>query len=116
MHKHIGLVIVAIFVGVLLIVPGASDKLFAFVFIGAVPFTNYTLSVTAMLGIYAFLLFIALSAIALLARTAASPVKRDIKSRERARKKVLHNTAKLHPKQKTTKAKKHYLAATEKTA
>lgn len=116
MHKHIGLVIVAIFVGVLLIVPGASDKLFAFVFIGAVPFTNYTLSVTAMLGIYALLLFFGLSAIALQVRTAASPVKRDAKSRERARKKVLHDTAKLHPKPKTAKTKKHYLAATEKTA
>lgn len=116
MHKHIGLVIVAIFVGALLLVPNASDKLFAFVFTGAVPFTNYTLSVTAMLGIYAFLLFIALSAIALLARTAASPVKREMKSRERARKKVLHDTAKLHPNPKVTKAKKQYLAAAKKTA
>ncbi|GEM_PF-7002412 len=115
MHKHIGLVIVAAIVGALFFVPGAADKLFALVFIGVVPFTDYTLSVTAMLSIYALLLAIGFYAIIYQLRTVANPVKREMKSRERARKKILHSTKTSQHNTKQSRTKKHFLPATEKT-
>lgn len=116
MHKHIGLVIVAVIVGSLFLVPSAADKLFALVFIGIVPFTDYTLSVQTMLGIYALLLAVGLYAILRQLRTVASPVKREMKSRERARKKILRETRVSHKKPSIAHAKKHYATATQKSA
>lgn len=113
MHKHIGLVLVAGIVGVLFFVPSVADKLFALFFIGLVPFTHYTIPAQAMLAAYALLLAIGIFAIAHQINTAANPHKREIKSRERARKKVLHTTTKAHSKTQSGHAKKHYLPATE---
>ncbi len=113
MHKHIGLVIVILIFIVLFFVPTAADKLFALFFIGLVPFTDYAIPAPVMLGAYAALLIVSIVAIGYQLSTAASSVKRDIKSRERARKKVLHAVAKNHPKVQKTPQKKHYQAATE---
>lgn len=113
MHKHIGLLLSTAFLGIFIFVPGVSDKLFALFFIGAVPFTHYILPASTMLAIYALLLALGIYAVARLSITATSEVKRDIKARERARKKVLQSTAKTHPKTKPTHPKKRYQTAVE---
>lgn len=113
MHKHIGLLIFTVCVGIILLVPTLADKLFALFFIGLVPFTHYTLPIPAMLAAYALLLAIGLYMIARQLSLVANPAKRAVKSRELARKKVLHRTAKAHPKTVKTHPKKRYLPATE---
>lgn len=113
MHKHFGLAVLVIFIGALFVLPGASDKLFALFFIGLVPYTHYTLPAETMLAIYSLLLVGGLFAIIHQISTATNAVKRDIKSRERARKKVLHEAAKTQPKTQKPQAKKHYLPAIE---
>lgn len=112
MHKHVGMVMALVFVTLVFAVPSLSNKFFAFFFIGLVPFTNYTLPVEAMLALYALLLALGAFAIGHLLSVATSPVKRDIKAREQARKKVLHSTAKQYPKA-TAQQKKHYQPATD---
>lgn len=113
MHKHLGLVIFTGIVGALIFVPGLADRLFALFFIGLVPFTRYTIPAPAMLAAYAFLLAIGVFAIAHQISTAANVAKRDSESRERARKKVLRQTAKTHSGPNKAQPKKHYLPAAE---
>lgn len=113
MHKHVGMVLTILFVTLFFVVPGISDKFFAFFFIGLVPFTNYTLPVLAMLALYALLLTSGAFVIAHLLAIATSPVKRDINAREQARKKILRSTAKAHAKTLSVQQKKHYQAAVD---
>jgi len=112
MHKHIGLMITTATVAVIIFVPTAADKFFALFFVGLVPFTNYTISPSAMLAVYAILLALGIYAIARQLVTATSPVKREIESRERARKKVIHHSNKVN-KLSVARQKKHFLPAAE---
>lgn len=110
MHKHVGMVIVALLVGTLFFVPSIADPLFALFFIGLVPFTDYTMPPSTMLIIYAVLLALGLYGVTRQVVTVASPVKRETQSRERARKKILRQTS---HKQSAAQAKKHFLPAIE---
>lgn len=112
MHKHIGLMITTAIIAVIIFVPTAADKFFALFFVGLVPFTNYTLSPSVMLVVYAALLALGIYAIARQLVTASSPVKREIESRERARKKIVHRSNKQN-KQPVTRQRKHLSPATE---
>lgn len=111
MHKHVGKVAGAVILGVLVFVPRALDALFAFLFIGIVPNTNYLLPASVMLAIDAFLLAIAVYAIVHQLSIALSPVKRDLVSREKARGRVLRQIASRRTA--TTKSQKKYLPITE---
>lgn len=105
-------VVFAIVVVAFIAVPGAVDKLFALFFVGLVPYTNYTISPSTMLVLYALLLALGIYSIARQLVTVSSPVRRDISSRDRARKKVLHSTA-TKSKKPSQPSKKHFSAAAE---
>ena len=112
MHKHVRLVLVVVSLSALLFVPSLADKLFAFFFIGLVPYTHYSVPAPLMLALYTGLLVLGLYGIGRQFMTAANPTQRDTKARERARKKILRS-AQTKPKASTTQTKKHYMAATE---
>lgn len=112
MHKRVGMVAFVLFIVAFIATPGAVDKLFALFFVGLVPYTTYTIPPAAMLVIYAFLLAVGIYAIARQLVTATSPVKREMDSRQRARKKVLRASAVKSPKSET-RTKKHFLATAE---
>jgi ABC-type Na+ efflux pump permease subunit len=115
MHKHVGILVTVATIIALSIIPAAADKLFTLLFVGLVPFTNYVIPPSAMLIIYAALLALGIYAFARLLVTASSPVKRDIQSRQRARKKVLRHTV-VASKKQTPRTKKHFSHATEHQA
>lgn len=111
MHKHIGKVAGAIIFVVLVFIPRALDTLFAFLFIGIVPNTNYIVPASVMLAIDALLLAIAVYASVHQLSIAVSPVKRDLVSRQKARERVLRKIASQNTA--TAKSQKKYLPITE---
>ena len=111
MHKHVGKIAAAIIFAVLVVVPKALDTLFAFLFIGVVPNTNYTLPASLMLAVNAILLAVAVYAIVHQLAIALNPVKREILSREKARERVMRQIASQNAS--TTKSQKHYLPIAE---
>lgn len=112
MHKHVVKVVFAILVVIFITVPGSVDKLFALFFVGLVPYTNYTIPPSTMLALYALLLALGIYSIGRQLVTATSPVRRDISSRDRARKKVLREAA-TTPAKTAKHTKKHFSTAAE---
>lgn len=113
MHKRVGMVAFALCIVILIALPGAVDELFAFFFVGLVPYTSYTIPPAAMLVIYAFLLAVGIYAIAKQLVTATSPVKREMDSRERARKKILRSSATSASPKTEFRTKKSLLSPVE---
>lgn len=111
MHKRIGMVAVLLCVGVLFFMPILTDALFTFFFIGLVPFTDYTIPPTILLIMYFVLLTFGVYGVVHQLSTAASPTKRDIESRKRARKKIIHQTS-TAAKPSKNQTKKHFMPAT----
>ena len=112
MHRRFGTAIVFLIVIALVFVPGLLDRIAAFLIIGVVPYTSITLAPTVMLIFYAVLLAVGIYAIANELFVASNPVKREVKSREKARRKV-HKLVKT-PKTKTVvRPKKRYQSIAE---
>lgn len=88
MHKHHVLFIFLIAGSALLFVPGVFNMLFAFLFVGIIPNTSYTIPGTLMLLIDAGLLAFAVYMIAKYVSLMADPVKRDMHHRDKARKRI----------------------------
>lgn len=93
MYKQFGKIFVGLFLVVMVFVPTAFDKLFALLFVGMVPFTNYVIAPNIMIGFYAILLSLTIYAVANQTVTIADTQKRENASRNKARAKVYKKTA-----------------------
>lgn len=112
MHKHLGLVTISVFLVCLVMVPGMFDMLFALVFVGMVPFTSYTIPPLIMLLCYVTFITLGIYLLANGLATASNVTRREIASRERARKQVLRYT-KHYTHSRNTVAQKQFHTAPE---
>lgn len=98
--------------GTLVLVPGAFDALFALVFIGMIPFTDYVIPPIVMLVSYSLLIALGLRWLFIQPVLIPDTKRREITERTIARKRVLKKTA--HSTTKTTPAKRRRYQQTAK--
>ena len=113
MHKRFGITVALLFVAALVIIPGLLDECATFILIGVLPYTSIQLPSTAILVIYALLLALGVYTITSGLFTATNPVKREVASREHARRRVhkIVKTPKVHAK---SRPKKRYQTVVER--
>lgn len=91
--------------------PQVYEELLALVFVGAIPFTSYTLSPLLMLVTYALFLAVLVYAFARQIINVSDPARRESASRDRARQAVKKKVSSNNYRQRKTVAKKHFQAA-----
>lgn len=104
-----GIVCIAAFA--IALVPGAFDALFALVFIGMVPFSDYTLPPAVMLALYTLLIVLGLRWIIVQPLLMTDAKKREVIERTKARKRVMKKTAHTHSATHTAKRKRYQQTA-----
>lgn len=115
MPKHIVVILVFVLsLLTLLFLPSLFDAIFAFIFVGIIPFTTVAIPPLVMMPIYAALLVLCVHYLTKQSLINADPAKREEAGRKRARKQVYKKTA---PKKssggtvKSTRPKKRYQTA-----
>ncbi len=112
MRKRFGIFVVALLIGAFAFVPGLGDRCVSFLLIGVVPYTDITLSPTIMLILYALFLALSIFVIASELFVATNPVKRELASRKKARRKV-HKLVKSSRAHAQNHTKKRYQSVIE---
>ena len=111
MPKHILVILIFVLsLLTLLFLPGLFDAIFAFIFVGVIPFTNATIPPTIMMLVYAALIISGVLYLTKQSYITTSPVKREEAGRKRARKKVYRQASvrKNTSKAKVSRPKKRY--------
>lgn len=113
MRKHYTIILLIILAFLaLLFLPSLFDAVFAFIFVGVIPFTNTTIPPVIMMPIYSALIILGVYHLTKQSSITASPAKREEAGRKRARKKVYKQTNTRKSTTKTARPKKRYQTAT----
>lgn len=113
MRKHYTVILLIILAFLaLLFLPSLFDAVFAFIFVGVIPFTNTTIPPVIMMPIYAALIILGVYYLTKQSSITVNPIKREEAGRKRARKKIYKQTNTRKSAAKTTRPKKRYQTVT----